>query len=183
MTDSIEQMWHTYHTKLHHFIHRRVGDAASADDILQEVFLRIHARIDTLNERSKLHRWVYQITRHAIIDHYRADARGEDIPAMLSATEMEPHEKARHEIKACLVPMMQGLPDHYRQALMLSDLEGVRQQEVARQQGVSLSGAKSRVQRGRAMLKDLLLACCHFEFDHRGIMIAYEQKRTCCHTG
>jgi RNA polymerase sigma-70 factor (ECF subfamily) len=76
--------------------------------------------------------------------------------------------------------MIERLPDHYRQAVMLSEIEGLKQREVAIKQGISLSGAKSRVQRGRKMLKEMLMAGCHFEFDHRGTVIDYQENGQYC---
>jgi RNA polymerase sigma-70 factor (ECF subfamily) len=76
--------------------------------------------------------------------------------------------------------MIRNLPEHNRQALMLSEIEGLRQKEVAAKQGVSLPGAKARIQRGRAMMKKMLLECCQFEFDHQGKAIDYEEKGQGC---
>ena len=175
-----EQIWEEYHARLHGFIQSRVGDASVADDILQEVFLRIHSRIDTLKEDRKIQSWIYQIARNAIIDHYRAYKKMEELPETLAAPEPEPDDRARREIGACLLPMVQSLPEHYCQALMMSEMEGLTQREVATEQGLSLSGAKSRVQRGRAMMKERLLECCRFEFDHRGSVMDHEYKGKTC---
>jgi RNA polymerase sigma-70 factor, ECF subfamily len=72
--------------------------------------------------------------------------------------------------------MIQLLPENYREAVILSELKGLTQKEVARLQGTSLSGAKSRVQRGRSLLKNMLAECCRLEFDHRGRLCDYEPK-------
>jgi len=165
MMNRIEQIWKEYHTELHSFIQSRVGDPSIADDVLQEVFIRIISRIDTLKDSTKIQSWIYQIARNAIIDHYRAHKIVEELPETLAAEEVEPSEKVRQEIESGLLPMIQSLPEPYGQAVMLSEIEGLTQKEVAKRQGLSLSGAKSRVQRGRAMLKEMLLECCHFEFD------------------
>jgi RNA polymerase sigma-70 factor (ECF subfamily) len=180
MIDPTEQIWKEYHNQLHSFIQSRVSDASIADDILQEVFTRVYSRIDTLRESSKLQGWIYQITRNGIIDHYRAHKTMEELPESLSTPEMDPSDKTRQEIEGWFLPMIQGLPDHYRQTLMLSEIEGMTQKEIAERQGLSLSGAKARVRRGRAMLKKMLLDCCRFEFDHRGKVIDWETKGTTC---
>jgi RNA polymerase sigma-70 factor (ECF subfamily) len=175
-----EQVWKEYHTKLHNFIQNRVGDTSRADDILQEVFLRIHSRIDTLKDRGKIQNWIYQITRNAIIDYYRAQKQMEQLPEALAAPEADPNNKASKEIESCLLPMIQSLPEHYRRALILSEIEGFTQKEVAAKQELSISGAKSRVHRGRNMVKDMLLQCCHFEFDRRGRVLDYQKKGASC---
>jgi len=178
--ENTEQIWKEYHANLHGFIKSRVGDAYAADDILQEVFTRIYSRIGTLKEDNKIQSWIYQITRNAIIDYYRSHKTMEKLPETLTISELEPGDKVRQEIAAWLLPMIQTLPEHYRQALMLSEIEGLTQKEVAEKQGVSLSGAKSRVYRGRSMIKDMLLGCCHFEFDRQGNVIGYEGKGETC---
>ncbi len=182
MIDHTEQTWKIYHAKLHSFIQSRVGDTSIADDILQEVFLRIHSAIGSLKKESKIQSWIYQITRNAIIDHYRAQHKMGELPEELAATELELSDRARQDIDDCLMPMIGNLPDTYREALMLSEIEGRTQKEVAEIQSLSVSGAKSRVQRGRAMFKDMLFDCCKFEFDHRGNVMDYERKDDCCDT-
>jgi RNA polymerase sigma-70 factor (ECF subfamily) len=176
MRDSTEQIWNAYHTNLHSFIRSRVGNESAADDILQEVFVRIHSQVDTLREYDKIQSWIYQITRNAIIDYYRAEKRLQELPAALATAEPELRERAREDIDACVMPMIQSLPEPYREAVMLSEIEGLTQKEVAEKQGISLSGAKSRVQRGRGMIKEMLFDCCHFEFDHRGGVTDYEHR-------
>jgi RNA polymerase sigma-70 factor (ECF subfamily) len=174
------QIWNQYHSKLHGFIESRVGDASIADDILQEVFVRIHSRIDTLRNANKIRSWIYQITRNAIIDHYRAQKTTQEVPETLVAVEAEPSDQARQEIAGCLVPMIQALPETYRQTMMMSEIEGLTQKQVAEKQDLSVPGAKARVQRGRAKLRDMLLDCCQFQFDHRGRVMDYEDREGAC---
>ncbi len=178
--NKIEQIWKDYHTKLHNFIKGRVGDVSVADDLLQDVFVRIHSRIDSLKDSSKIQSWIYQITRNAIIDYYRAHRTMGELPDAVKAPEIEPGEKARQEIASWLLPMIRELPGHYRETLILSEIEGLKQKEVALKQGLSLSGAKARIQRGRRMLKDILTDCCRFEFDHQGSVIDYEEQDSNC---
>ena len=180
MTKQTEKIWIDYHNKLLSFIYSRVNNGPVAEDILQDVFVRIHARIDTLKEENKLSSWLYQITRNAIIDYYRARKLTEDLPETLLSPEEDPTEKVRKDIEGCLEPMIASLPNKYRQALVLSDIEGRPQKELAKTQDLSLSGAKSRIQRARAMLKDMMLECCTFEYDNRDKVVDYEVKGNSC---
>jgi RNA polymerase sigma-70 factor (ECF subfamily) len=163
-----EYIWKEYHARLHSFIQSRLGKASVADDILQEVFMRIHSQIDTLKDCGKIRAWMYQITRNAIIDYYRAQKKMEELPPSLAGPEPKLSDKAKEDISACIMPMIENLPDPYRQAVMLSEIQGRTQKEVA-----------SRVQRGRAMIKEMMLGCCHFEFDRRGNIIDYERRGDC----
>ena len=180
MNDTVEQIWQAYHAGLRRFIRSRVGDDTMADDILQDVFVRIHSHVASLRERNKIKGWIYQISRNAIIDHYRSKKKSEPLPEGLEVPEIDAGDQARQEIERCILPMIRNLPEKYRQAVMLYEIEGLAQKKVAKRLQISLSGAKSRVQRGRAMIKDMLTACCRFEFDRRGAMVDYEAKRPCC---
>ncbi len=180
MTENIEHIWRDYHSKLHGFINSRINDPYMADDILQDVFTRIHTNIGSLKDTSRVQSWIYQITRNAINDYYRSQKKMVELPASLAAPEIDLNEKKREEIIGWVAPLIESLPEPYREALTLSEIEGLTQKEVARRQGLSLSGAKSRVQRGRSMLKETLDECCQFEFDHMGKVVDYEQRGESC---
>ena len=176
MKSDTERLWREYHTRLLGFIEARVHDPATSEDILQEVFLKVHSRIETLRDSNKLESWVYQITRNAIIDHYRSRRASVELPEAAAALEEDPTDRERREMARCLLPMVESLPESYRDAVKLSEIEGLTQSEVAQRNGLSLSGAKSRVQRGRAMLKSKLQECCQFEFDRRGQIVDYKAR-------
>jgi RNA polymerase sigma-70 factor (ECF subfamily) len=178
--DSTEQIWQEYHHKLHGFIQSRVSDASLADDILQDVFARIHSRIESLRDSRKIQSWIYQITRNAIIDYYRARKITEELPESLSSIELDTNERTRKGMSNWILPMIQSLPKNYQQALMLSEIEGLPQKEVAKKLGLSLPGAKARIQRGRALLKKALVECCSYKFDRIGNVIDYESKEETC---
>ena len=163
-----EEIWREFHGRLRAFILISVRNESDAEDILQDVFLRIHKSVHTLQEAGKLQSWIYQVVRNAIADHYRAqpESRPPAEAAFISSPSV-PGE-AVQKVAACLGPMIEGLPEPYRQALQRTELAGRTQKEAAEELGVSLSGMKSRVQRARAQLRDLLLAGCHLEVDCRG---------------
>jgi RNA polymerase sigma-70 factor (ECF subfamily) len=176
MANSIIQIWEEFHGKLHGFILSRVGDVSVADDILQEVFLRVHTRLETFKKGTHLQAWLYQITRHAIVDYYRARKPDHELPEVLAEPEKTPAEKAKEETQEWLIPMIQHLPEPYREALMLAEIERLPQKEVAARQGVTLTCAKSRIQRGRILLRQMLFSCCHIELDRQGGMLNCEPK-------
>ena len=175
-----EKVWQEYHSRLRAFIKSRISDDTATDDILQNVFLKLHAGLDSLKDETKLKSWLYQIARNAIIDYFRSQKPTVDIPEWLPQSETDPSEKVIQELSECLQPMIQLLPENYREAVILSELKGLTQKEVAKVQGTSLSGAKSRVQRGRALLKEMLADCCRLEFDHSGRLCDYERKGKAC---
>jgi RNA polymerase sigma-70 factor (ECF subfamily) len=180
-----EQVWEDFHAPLLQFIRKRVADSGTAEDLLQEVFLKIHQQIETLKEVKKLESWVYQITRHAIIDYYRSSKLTTSLeePEVLQLPEDLPDDDIVSELLPCVRAMVLSLPDQDRQALILTEYQGLIQKELGERLGLSFSGAKSRVQRAREKLRQMLLACCHFELDRRGHVINYQSRCQCCAEG
>ena len=170
MKPTVETIWNEFSAKLGQFIAARVADPATAEDILQDVFVKIQNRLDQLHDPAKLQGWLYLVTRNAIIDHHRTRKETAEVPESLPA-EPPPHDADVEELKAAFRRMIQTLPEPYRDALVLTEFEGLTQKEMAERLGISLSGAKSRVQRGREQLKQMLLERCEFEFDRLGRII------------
>jgi RNA polymerase sigma-70 factor (ECF subfamily) len=183
MITSSEQVWETFSASLQQFIGRRVRDQHSAEDILQDVFLKIHLRIDTLHNQERIAGWIYQIARNAIVDYYRAQRPSVGLPDTLVAPADLADGEVVAELLPCVAAMVEALPDTYREALWLTEYQGLSQKAVSERLGISFSGAKSRVQRARAKLKQQLLDCCHFQFDHAGRIIDYQSRCACCQNG
>ena len=179
-TKTLEAIWEEYCCRLLAFIRGRVSDPAEAEDILQEVFLRVHRNLCCLPQPSKMDSWIYQIARNLIIDHYRRRKELVVIPESLPAEADFPEEDPEAELALSLSELVNELPEPYRQALLLTEYQGLSQVEMAERLGISLSGAKSRVQRARQKLRDMLLTCCHFELDRRGRVMDYYARCCCC---
>jgi RNA polymerase sigma-70 factor (ECF subfamily) len=194
MPTTTNDMWPPLHDGLKSFIARRVQDQAAAEDILQEVFLRMHRRLDTLKDQRRFGGWLFQIARHAIIDYYRAPQRHREVPAGLAPDIDAAHPlptammadrptdtaQTREELAACLRPMMERLERPYRDALTLVELEGLTQAAAAKRLGLSPSGMKSRVQRGRRQLKRMLEECCVIQLDRRRSIAGYTARNSGC---
>lgn len=179
MRPTLETIYEDFHSKLYHFILGRIPDPNTAEDILQDVYLKIHSNIDELRESDRLQSWIYQITRNAITDYYRRVLPQEELPESL-ASPLEEEPDALAELAASVKGMLNCLPDKYREALELTELQGISQIELASKLNISVSGAKSRVQRAREKLKEAFLDCCHFEFDRLGRVIDYEPNCSHC---
>ena len=182
-----EEVWESLSAKLRGFIRSRVEDGQTAEDLLQETFLRIHQRIETLGDEERLASWVFQIARNLIVDHYRTRGRIKSSPEADSETASEPSSSEtvnENEVVAGWLPaVIAGLPEAYRDAVRMYELQGVSQTEIAGKLGLSLSGAKSRVQRGRDKLRQVLEQCCAFGLDRRGNVLKWKPRRegsSCC---
>jgi RNA polymerase sigma-70 factor (ECF subfamily) len=181
--NSGDRIWEAQRSELYGFVLKRVRDEAAAEDIVHDVLVKAYERRETLKEPGKLRPWLFQITRNAMIDHYRAQRPAEALPEDLIVEDTEDGESTERELARCLMPLLDGLPEPYRDALRLAEVEGSPQREVASRLGLSLSGAKSRVQRGRRLLRSALFSCCSVEMDRRGGVMSYESRGECggCH--
>lgn len=175
-----------FHDPLRRFVANRVIDPADVDDVLQDVYLRLVEHRDSLRAVEHLRGFLHHVARNAIADLHRRRARsatrdrkfaGE--PDEAEATGDSP-EGGREFLAACLAPIVRRLDEPYREAISLVELDGLTQAEAADRVGISLSGMKSRVQRGRERLRALVLACCEVELDRRRSISNVESKRTDC---
>ncbi len=182
MTSTATQaIWSQLSADLRRFIRRRVADDHVADDLLQETFLRIHKNIGNLRGADRLAAWVYQIARNVIHDHHRS-RQDEALVDVDPVSESDERSRLIASAENWLDELIGQLPEPYQEAVRMSELLGLPQRVVAEQLGLSLSGAKSRVQRGRALLKEHLDQCCVFHFDQRGNLMGCDPKpgRTVC---
>lgn len=177
MKDDIGALWKELSSNLKTFILKKVGNEHDAEDILQDVFLKIFTNLDHLKDDNKIYAWIYQITRNTINDYYRMRrirAEISDLPE--EGVTSNDEDEIINELVLCLKNMIESLPDKYKQAIILTELGGLTQKELARKLGISISGAKSRVQRGRIMLKEKFFECCKFQFDRYGNIVEYQHK-------
>lgn len=182
MSISINCVWEEFSVPLKRFIKKRIANEQDADDIFQEIFIKIHNNIGKLMNDNNIHAWIYRITRNAITDYYRRNHHNIEIIELLENLESSTDEElsANTEIASCLKVMVDSLPETYKQAIILTEFQNMTQRELSEKLGISISGAKSRVQRGRRMLKKMLLGCCQLEIDRRGNIIDYKHKNSEC---
>jgi len=175
-TASADELWTDLHERLRGFVGRRIGDPDAADDVAQEVLLRLHRNLGALRLEDRLDAFAYRIARNAIIDHYRSRASAKETPAAPDelvkrmdadgdAEQDSDGDRARQELARCLAPLIRQLPEPYREALTLTDLGKLSQVEAAEVAGLSVPGMKARVQRARAQVHELLTGCCAVALD------------------
>jgi len=177
-----KELWSLFNDRLKAFIYSKVKNEAATNDILQEVFLKIHQNIDTLQDKSKVQSWIFQIARNSVTDYFRKTSKA-SLPTETIETEEDSSDYSIfNEAVRDMVSMMNRMPPEYCEALCLTELEGLNQKEYAEKIGISYSGAKSRVQRARTILKDMLMDCCHYQFDKYGTVLSIHPKCcSCCH--
>jgi RNA polymerase sigma-70 factor, ECF subfamily len=175
-----ESIYLQFRGKIKGFVLRYIQDEQTAEDIVHDVFIKIHNKIDTLRDERKLESWIYQITRRTITDHHRQRKNLQLDAVNIPDNNPENDDRPLRQIAEGLLPMIESLPDHYREALVLTEFNGLTQKEFAEKVGISISGAKSRVQRARGQLKEKLFQCCHFEFNRSGKIIDYYPRECPC---
>ncbi len=176
-------LWDSFAPPLRAFLARRVPAGVEPDDLLQDVFLRVVKHLDSLRSTERPEAWLFQIARNALRDALRTRQRKDgrtdslevDVPAMADTAVVRESEE---ELAPCLTPMIGRLAEPYRTAIELTSLRGLTQAEAARHVGVSLSGMKSRVQRGREQLRQMLVRCCEIDVDVRGGVSDFHLRST-----
>jgi RNA polymerase sigma-70 factor (ECF subfamily) len=171
-----KEVWSRTQQALKTFVYRRVKDKALTDDIVQDVFLKVHTRLHQVKDFEKITGWIYQITRNAITDHFRAQSKS--INAFDLDWESE-HSSLNDCVASCLKEMLLTLPAKYREALELTELKNFSQTQLAEKLNISYSGAKSRVQRARQMLKSKMDAHYEIKMDAYGNVIVCENRVPC----
>lgn len=175
-----EEIWNQYRHTLRTFVRSRIQDKHDVDDLLQEIFVRLHLHLESLNDQDRLESWLFQISRNVIADFYRTRRPWLELTHEFTQTTSDTSEVNQPGLSACLRTMTEKLPEKYRSAIRYSELEGHNQVELAQLEQVSVSGAKSRVQRGRTLLRRHLDACCDIELNQHNQIIGYVQKHGSC---
>ena len=181
-SDGLDAVWAETIDRLRSFVAARVGDREVAADITQDVLVRSIAS-GALAQADNPVAWLYRSARNAVIDHYRlrhAHTRVDNLDwPDPDGDDGEPNDATR-ELSHCLRPLLAQLPPAAREALERVDIEGETHQQVATDLGLSVSGMKSRVQRARRDLKELLEGCCAVEVDRLGAVRDYQHKTGAC---
>jgi RNA polymerase sigma-70 factor (ECF subfamily) len=169
--------WSDVATKLRPFVARRTA-ASEVDDVLQDVLLRMHRSLGTLADEERFTSWMFTIARNAIAEHGRARSRHPLAEPCDEATRDEEDDRVvSRALSACISMFVAQLDSPYREAVTLVELEGLTAREAAEMAGVTVSGMKSRVQRGRARLRVMFERCCRIELDARGKVTDYTPRK------
>jgi RNA polymerase sigma-70 factor (ECF subfamily) len=169
--------WDSLYNELLCFVYNKVKSKATAEDIVQDVFVKVHMKSAQLKEAEKISGWIYQITRNAVVDHFRKLSRTiEPIDVNWESEYQGLNDCVAH----CLKVLIKTLPDKYRIPLELTELEDLSQYEVANRLNITYSGARSRVQRARKLLKEKLDELYLVKTDSYGNVIVCEDRIPCC---
>ncbi len=173
LTSSI---WKAFAQPLKGYLVKQTKDDFIAEDLLLEVFLRIHQKSDTLRDSAGLKSWVYTIARNVLMDYFRKEKKLSELSEDIDVADKE----TKADMHNCIYPFIERLPEPYKSTLQLTELKGVKHKILADEEGVSISAIKSRVQRGREMIRDMFVACCHFQLTADGKLTGEHQDSSQC---
>jgi RNA polymerase sigma-70 factor, ECF subfamily len=176
MQEDILITWDTLYPRLVAFVYTKIKDKPAAEDIVQDVFIKVHTKSHQVKEGYKVSGWIYQITRNAIADHFRMSAKNLE-PANI---DWESNTQEFNDcVAVCLNALMKTLPEKYRIALEMTELDSLSQHQLAERLKISYPGARSRVQRARKMLREMLDRMYRIETDSYGNIILCENRIPC----
>lgn len=174
--DQISEFWVDYKDALRHYILKIVKDGDTANELSHEVLMKVYASCCSGRPIRNIRSWLFQIAYNTCMDHFKMGKRlaelKEDIPEVKE-------NKVYQEAGEFIVPLLKLLPPKYAVPLELSDVKGLKQQEIADQLGLTLTATKTRVQRGRRLLKAEIMSCFHVEVDQNGQLTAFDLKGSC----
>ncbi|MUU78072.1 sigma-70 family RNA polymerase sigma factor [Winogradskyella endarachnes] len=172
-----KEVWGIYAEDVKHFILSKVKNASITEDILQETFIKVHTKLHTLKDEDKLKLWLFSIARYTILDYFRESKQELAVEDLELEADPEPKE---HSEQDCLRGIIKSLPKKYRDPLFLSDIKGLKQQEIANQLKLALPTVKSQIQRARKQIAQGFMDCCGFKMNEDGHLVGEIQDKADC---
>lgn len=172
-----QQVWTKYADDIKYFIQSKVKNNNVTEDLLQDTFIKVHTKLHTLKDITKLKPWIFTIARNSIMDYFKSTNQTYELTTFETETNIEEH---KHTEKDCLQGILHSLPKKYRDPLFLSDIKGLKQQEVAQQLNQSLPTTKSQIQRARKLIAQGFMDCCGFVLNENGKLVGEIQDKDDC---
>lgn len=172
---AIEDIWQEYQSALTGFLRKNINNAADVDDLLQDILLKTYQQLPRLNSSDKVKPWLFQIANHTIIDFYRKRSVQEKYSDDSLWYEQDSPSVLK-ELSACMQPFLQGLPKEEAELLQAVEIDGISQKAFAEQHGIKYSTLKSKVQKSRKALNQVINNCCQLAIDSRGRISGYQSK-------
>lgn len=172
-----KEAWDTYAIDIKRFIISKTKDETVADDILQDTFIKVHTKLDTLKNDNKLRPWLFSVARYTLLDYLKT-SKTQVEPVELEAE--QEHESHEHSEKDCLKGILVNLPKKYREPIFLADIIGLKQKEVSQRLNLPLPTVKSQIQRGRQKIAEGFMDCCGYTMNENGHLVGELQDKEDC---
>lgn len=178
----VEAIWTEYGDRLRNFLRGKLANSQDVEDVLQEVLIKTHKKLHTLRDSDKLAPWLFQIARHAAIDHYRQEKPSSSINVEFLEDQTQENPDDVADFSACILPLVNALPPESGELLRRIDLEGQSQKNYAHEHGIPYTTLKSRLQKARAALRSQARRCCELTLDTSGQVLDFQAKPNACRT-
>lgn len=184
-TINIENLWTNIHGKLTGYISKHIKSRDDVNDIIQDTFIKVKTNIDSLQYAAKFESWIFQIARNTMNDFFRKQKKSFKNEDNMEEVSIELNSFADEDTKVKIQTqyfseyagsIVSELPEKYRDAVHLADIEGLSMKDVAEELNISISAVKSRILRGRKMIKEIILKCCDVNTDKYGNIVDYKQR-------
>jgi len=174
--EEVSSLWIEYKSGLKYYILKKLKNEDLADELSHEVLMKVYNSCCSGNEIKNIRSWMYQIAHNTVIDYLKKENKfTNEVTEIFQIDENNTYEEAEEFVK----PLIKLLPDKYAIPLLLSDIEGINQMEVAKKINLSLTATKSRIQRARNLLKNKIIECSNLEINAKGNPISIEIKPDC----
>lgn len=179
---NMDEVWKNYKKMIQAFLYSKLSNKDDADDLLQEIMIKIHNNLDSLESQKRMKPWLYAIANNTIIDYYRKQSKQKASVEYDEAVSLFIHEvpEIKADLSNCISPFIDVLPNEMSHMLRAIDLEGQSQKSYAHDLNINYSTLKSRLQKSRKALRGLFDQCCRFDFDKNGNVYDYDQKSANC---
>lgn len=167
--------WAAYQAELLGYLRHRAAHPEDAEEVLQEVFIKAMRQEKQFCSIDNPRAWLFQVARNALADRLRVSRPHDPLPEDLAAQATEGLAPV-DTLSQCLPRVLSELGPKDRLAITYCDIEGHSQQELAALLGLSLSGAKSRLQRARQQLKQKMEIGCQVRFDDTGSVCCFTPR-------
>lgn len=174
--DQISEFWIRYKDALRHYILKIVKDGDTANELSHQVLMKVYASCCSGRPIRNIRSWLFQIAYNTCMDHFRKNNRLAELKTDIPDVEENTVYRKAGEF---ITPLLKLLPPKYAVPLELADIKGMKQQEIADRLGLTLTATKTRVQRGRKILKEEVMNCFHIEVDQSGQLTAFNLKSSC----
>ncbi|PZW42588.1 RNA polymerase sigma-70 factor (ECF subfamily) [Mesonia algae] len=176
---NINEVVQEFYNYLKSYVLGKVNDKTLADDIVQEVMLKLIESHQKNKEVKNIKAWLFQVTRNTLYDYFKKNHLEFNLDKDWHLEGDLDSELSKILVSDYVIPMIQLLPKVDAQPLLMGDIDKIPQKDIARQLGLELSATKMRIQRARTKLRALFVECCHVEYDKQGNFIGCTIKTSC----
>lgn len=171
------EVWKNYADDVKRLIMSKVKDTQITDDLVQEVFIKAHTKLETVHDERNIKSWLLSVSRNIVLDYFR---KGNKEVSLQQEETIESEESYQHSEKDCLPGIIKKLPKKYRDPLFLADIKGMKQATIATQLNLPLATVKSQIQRGRKLIVQGYMDCCDYKLNDKGFLVGEVKEKTQC---